>query len=82
MTTREQQIAELQRIARATAEEAQIAELQRIARATARGADRRAAAHRARERARRGSIESGMIRVPLMSPRQDRCERYRAQHKR
>ena len=31
MTTREQQIAELQRIARATAEGAQIAELQRIA---------------------------------------------------
>ena len=34
MTTREQQIAELQRIARATAE-TQIAQLQRIARATA-----------------------------------------------
>jgi len=32
MTTREQEIAELQRIARATAEEARIAELQLIAR--------------------------------------------------
>jgi hypothetical protein len=32
MTTGEQQIAELQRIARATAEEARIVELQRIAR--------------------------------------------------
>ena len=35
MTTREQQITQLQRIARTMAEEARIAQLQRIARATA-----------------------------------------------
>ena len=44
MTTREQQIAELQRIARTTAEKARIAGLQRIARETKRAVEASTAA--------------------------------------
>ena len=76
MTTREQQIAELQRIARATAEEAQIAELQRIARATAEEAQIAELQLIARENERaEEALESGMIRVPLMSRPQHRTHR-------